>query len=210
MTKQERADRISELLKKEFPKPAIPLNHSNAYELLFATILSAQCTDAKVNQITPVMFAKYKAVADYANANPEELKQIIRSSGFYNNKAKNIIGAAKMIVQDFHAKVPDNMSDLLKLPGVARKTASVLLWQWFGKNEGFTVDTHVIRLANWFGLTTHKDPVKIEQDLCKLFPREEWGATSLRLILLGRKTLMARNPQYKGTIWEKYLVSFST
>lgn len=205
MVNKEKAKRLMQLLKKEFPKPAIPLDHSNAHELLFATILSAQCTDARVNLVTPQLFAKYKTIEDYAAADIEELKQIIRSTGFYNNKAKNIIAAAQKVRDDFGGKVPDNMEDMLTLPGVARKTASVVLWQWFGKNEGFTVDTHVIRLANWFGLTKEKDPVKIERDLMELFPREEWGPTSLRMILLGRKTLTARNPQYKGTVWEPFL-----
>lgn len=203
MTKQELAVKISNLLKAEFPNPQIPLHHSSAHELLFATILSAQCTDARVNLVTPTLFKRYLQVSDYAKADFQELKQIIRSTGFYNNKAKNIIATAQKILNDFGGEVPDNMTDLLKLPGVARKTATVVLWQWFGKNEGFTVDTHVIRLANWLGLTNHKDPVKIEQDLMQLFPQPEWGITSLRLILLGRTVLTAKQPKHVGTVWEK-------
>lgn len=206
MTTQERADRVLEELKKAFPRLEIPLNHSNAHELLFATILSAQCTDVRVNKITPALFARYPKVADYAEVDLEELKEIIKSCGFYNNKAKNIQGAARKIMQDFEGKVPDTLADLLTLPGVAKKTASVVLWQWFNKNEGFTVDTHVIRLSNWFGLTKSKNADIISRELEQLFPQEEWGATSLRLILLGRQLLTARNPKYEGTVWEELMV----
>ncbi len=195
------------MLKQKYPKISIPLDHSSAHELLFATILSAQCTDVRVNQVTPRLFAKYKTIEDYAESDIEVLKEIIKSTGFYNNKAKNIKAAAIKILNDFDGKVPDTMEELTSLPGVARKTASVVLWQWFGKNEGFTVDTHVIRLSNWFGLSEGKNAVKIERDLIKLFPREEWGPSSLRMILLGRELLKARNPQYEGTEWEELLVN---
>lgn len=200
-----RNSKILALLKTQFPKVSCPLNHSSAHELLFATILSAQCTDARVNLVTPTLFAKYKTVQDFADADPDELKQIIRSTGFYNNKAKNIIAAAQKIITNFGGKVPDTMEELITLPGVARKTANVLLHQWFHQNVGITVDTHVIRVSKWLGLTKNTDPVKIEQDLMQQFPQEEWGDLSLRLIFLGRQILTARNPQYKGTEWEEYV-----
>ncbi len=206
MKLQEKADRVLYELKKAFPKIEVPLHHSSAHELLFATILSAQCTDARVNQITPALFARYKTIADYANSDIEELKNIIKSCGFYNNKAKNIQAAAAKIMKDYGGGVPDTMSELLTLPGVAKKTASVVLWQWYRKNEGFTVDTHVKRLATWFGLTDKTNPDKIATDLEGLFPRDEWGPTSLRLILLGRNLLTARKPQYKGAVWEEFFL----
>jgi endonuclease-3 len=206
MTSQETATAILPLLKKEFPDPQPQLNHTNAYELLFAVILSAQCTDERVNKTTPALFARYPELKDYAEADLEELTGLLRSINFFNNKAKNIKAAAQKIITDFGGEVPGNMADLVTLPGVARKTANVVLHQWFEKNEGFVVDTHVIRLANWFGLTTHSDPVKIEKDLMEVFPQEEWGDTALRIVLLGRKTLTARNPQYKGTVWEKFIL----
>lgn len=202
MGKKEKTKKIMELLKAEFPDAYCALDHTNAHELLFATILSAQCTDARVNMVTPELFKKYATVKDFAEADMEELKELIRSTGFYNNKAKSIKGAAEKIMSDFSGKVPDNMEDLTSLPGVARKTASVVLHHWFKKEEGFIVDTHVKRLATWFGLTEHKDPAKIEKDLMEFFPREEWGDTASRMILLGRKTLTARNPQHVGTVWE--------
>jgi endonuclease-3 len=205
MDKQEKAAKVAALLKQKYPTLKQPLNHSNAHELLFATILSAQCTDVRVNQITPTLFTRYPLISDYAQCELAELKQIIRPLGFFNNKAKNIQGAAQKIISEFNGQVPDNMPDLLKLPGVARKTASVVLWQWYGKNEGFTVDTHVLRLSKWFGFTEHTDPVKVEQDLMQLFPQADWGDMSLRIILLGRELLTARNPQYKGTEWEEFL-----
>lgn len=207
MTVQQRADKILELLKQEIPNPKPALKHSNAHELLFATILSAQTLDARVNLVTPTLFKKYPTIEDFAKAKVEDIAEIIKSIGFYNSKARFLKTSAQKIMQNFGGKVPDNIQDLTTLTGVARKTASVVLWQWFGKNEGFTVDTHVIRLSNWFGLTKSHDPKVIEQDLMKLFPREEWGNTSLRLILLGRSVLPARKPQYKGTVWEGLLVN---
>lgn len=204
---QARANKISELLKKKFPKPEIPLTHKSAFELLIATILSAQTTDASVNKVTPALFAKFPTPQALAKADIEDITSIIKTIGFYNSKAKYIKSTAQKIVDNFGGEVPDTMQDLITLSGVARKTASVVLWQWFGKNEGFTVDTHVIRLSNWFGLTKSQDPKVIEQDLMRLFPRDEWGATSLRMILLGRTQLMAKNPQYKNTEWEELLVN---
>lgn len=207
MNKKQKAQKIGLLLAEAYPNPSIPLQHRNAHELLIATMLSAQTTDKKVNEVTPALFYRYPTIKDFAEADLEELKGYIKQIGLYNTKAERIIKVAKIIGEDFNGVVPDNMEDLLKLPGVARKTASVVLWQWFGKEEGFTVDTHVIRLANWFGLTEYKDAKRIEKDLMELFPRNEWGITSLRMILLGREVLTARNPQYQGTVWEELTVS---
>lgn len=207
MTIQERANEILRLLKKQFPHIEPPLHHSNVHELLFATILSAQTTDAAVNKVTPILFAKYPTIQAMADGEISEIAEILKTIGFHNSKAKFLKSSAQLLVTKFGGKVPDTMSELMELPGVARKVASVVLWQGFGKNDGFTVDTHVIRLANWFGLTESKDPKKIEQDLIKLFPREEWGDTSLRLILLGRSQLPAKKPAYIGTVWEPLLVN---
>lgn len=207
MTTQQRADEILRLLKIQFPTFEIPLNHSNAHELLFATILSAQTTDVAVNKVTPILFAKYPTIEAMANADVSEISEILKTIGFHNSKAKFLKASAQLLINKFGAKVPDTMAELMELPGVARKVASVVLWQWFKKNDGFTVDTHVIRLSDWFGLTQHKDPKKIEKDLMKLFPQAEWGDTSLRLILLGRSQLPARSPRYKDTVWEALLVN---
>lgn len=199
---KKKAELISALLKKEFPVLEIPLNHTNAFELLIATILSAQTTDAGVNKVTPELFAKYSTPKDLAEADLEDLKRILRPTGFFNTKAKNVKATAQKIVSDFNGQVPDTMTELITLSGVARKVASVVLWQWFGKNEGFTVDTHVLRLSKWFGLSEYTDAVRVEKDLMQLFPKEEWGSTSLRLIFLGRTVLTARGPKHKGTVWE--------
>jgi len=200
---QQKAALISRLLKVEFPILEIPLNHTNAFELLIATILSAQTTDVSVNKITPELFTKYPTPQALANADIEDLKRILRTIGFFNVKAKHIQNTAQLIVQNFDGQVPQTIPELITLPGVARKVATVVLWQWFGKNEGFTVDTHVLRLAKWLGLSKHTDPVKVEKDLMQLFPQSEWGETSLRLIFLGRSVLTARNPKLFATAWQK-------
>ena len=203
MDKRKRAQEIYAVLKNTVSDVTIPLDHSSAMELLVATILSAQCTDARVNMVTPPIFKKYKTARDYANADMDDLRELIRSTGFFNNKAKNIIGAAKKIVSDFNGEVPDSMEELTTLPGVARKTANVVLSQWFKKNEGIAVDTHVIRLSNLLGLSKEKDPVKIEKDLMELFDKEDWCDISLRLIYFGRRYAPARkewdksNPLYE-------------
>lgn len=203
---KQKAEQISILLQKEFPIVEIPLHHKNAFELLIATILSAQTTDAGVNKITPELFAKYPTPHDLANADIEDLKRILRPTGFYNTKAKNIKSTAQRLVTDFRGQVPDTMPELITLAGVARKVASVVLWQWFGKNEGFTVDTHVLRLSKWLGLSKYTDAVRVEKDLMELFPKDEWGITSLRLIYLGRQVLTARSPKYIGTPWQNLVV----
>jgi len=173
-------------LKNKYPLAKCALNHKSVYELAVATILSAQCTDVRVNLVTPLLFEKYPTISDLANADIENVKIIIRSTGFFNTKAKNIIGFSKMVVEDYKGIVPDKMCELIKLPGVARKTANVVLGEWYKKPEGIAVDTHVKRLSNLLGLTKHTDPVKIEQDLMKLFPKTEWVYISLALIQYGR------------------------
>jgi len=190
-----KAIKTIEYLKKTYPKVACALDFSNPLELLVATILSAQCTDARVNKVTPSLFKKYKTAADYAKADPEEFMNEIRSTGFYRNKAKNIIATAKKIAEDFNGKVPDDMNDLISLPGVARKTANIILGTAYGKNEGIAVDTHVKRLTGRIGLTSETDPVKIERDLMKIIPKEEWTNFSHRLITHGRQICNARKPK---------------
>ena len=189
------SDKINSLLKKKYPSPRIALKFTDPLESLVATILSAQCTDARVNIVTPSLFKKYKSIKDYATADIKEFENDIRSTGFYHNKAKNIIAAANKILKDFGGKVPDTMEELIQLPGVARKTANVVLYNAFGKNEGIAVDTHVIRVSQSLGLTKNSDPVKIERNLMELLDRKEWGPFSLRLIRHGRETCVAKKPK---------------
>jgi endonuclease-3 len=170
------------------------LNYSNPLELLVATILSAQCTDERVNLVTPSLFARYRTAADYAQADLAELEGVIHSCGFYHNKAKNIMAAAQVLVERFDGQVPGAMEELLTLPGVARKTANVVLAHAFGRNEGIAVDTHVQRLARRLGLSDEKEPEKIESDLMQLLPREQWGRLSDLLIWHGRRVCSARSP----------------
>lgn len=190
--------RIRELLKRleaTYANVTCALKHHNAFELLVATILSAQCTDERVNKVTPELFKTYPGVAAMAKATPEELEPIIQSTGFFRNKAKSISGAARMIVSDFGGAVPEQMEELLLLPGVARKTANVVLGTWFRKNEGVVVDTHVYRLSRRLELTRQTDPPKIEQELMPIIPREKWTDFSHQLIWHGRKICVARKPR---------------
>lgn len=182
------------LLRGEYNRSKIALNFKTPIDLLVATILSAQCTDKRVNMVTEELFKKYKTARDYANANPSTFEKEIRSTGFFRNKAKNVISAAKMVEKDFKGFVPDNMEDLLKLPGVARKTATVVLFNAFHKIEGITVDTHVIRLSQRLGISQNSDPVKIEQDLMKIVSHELWGKFAYWLVDHGRKVCIARKP----------------
>lgn len=183
------------LLKRLYPDATCSLNYQTTVQLLVATILSAQCTDERVNQVTPALFAKFPDAPALAAANREELENLIRSTGFYRNKAKNIQSACQKIVEEFHGQVPQQMEQLLKLPGVARKTANVVLAHGFGINQGVTVDTHVKRLSNRLGLTKNQNPIKIEQDLMKLLPQADWENFSIRIIYHGRAVCKARNPQ---------------
>jgi len=197
-TKQ-RARKIISGLKKLYPDATCALQHENALQLLVATILSAQSTDETVNKVTPALFAKYPAARDLAAADPAEVEKIIYPTGFFRQKTKSIIGAAKAISERPGCDVPDSMPELVELPGVARKTANVLLGTWFGKNDGVVVDTHIGRLAHRLGLTwtskDEKDAVKIEQDLMQVLPRKEWTFTGHALIWHGRKVCTARKPK---------------
>ncbi|MAX27398.1 MAG: endonuclease III [Phycisphaeraceae bacterium] len=195
---KERAQRIYTKLEQLYPDAHCALNHRNAFELLVATILSAQCTDERVNMVTPALFKRYPTPQKMAKATQGQLEELIRTTGFYRNKAKNILGAATRIVETFDGKVPQNMDDLLSLPGVARKTANVVLGNAFGINVGVVVDTHVGRLAWRMGLLRNardtKDAVKIEKDLMPLFEQENWTMLSHLLISHGRGVCNARKP----------------
>jgi endonuclease-3 len=191
-------DRISALLRgleEMYPNVRCALNHSSAWELLVATILSAQCTDARVNMVTPILFKKYPTVQDFAVLKPEELEPDIKSTGFFRNKAKSVVGAAKKLVAEFNGEVPTNFDQLLSLPGVARKTANVVLGSWFGIADGVVVDTHVHRISRRLELTTNDDPVRIEQDLMRIVPRKKWIDFSHEVIHHGRALCMARTPR---------------
>ncbi len=188
-----RAKKILKVLKELFPNiTGTALKYTNPWELLVATILSAQTTDKQVNKVTEKLFKKYPTLQDYAKANLNEFQKDISSIGFYKNKAKFILEAAKMIEEKFNGKVPDTMQELLELPGVARKTANVILSNAFGKIEGIAVDTHVKRFAQKFELTDHSDPEKIEQDLMKIVPKKDWSNWTHRLIEYGRQICPAR------------------
>lgn len=188
-----RVELLLDSLKKLFPDAHIALMFSNNWELLVAVMLSAQCTDKKVNEVTKSLFQKYRKLDDYVNASPREFEKDIHSCGFYRNKTKNILAAAKMIKEQFHGKVPRTMEELLAVPGVARKTANVVLGNAYGVIEGIAVDTHVKRLSRLFGLTNQTNPDKIEQDLMTLIPKEEWFPFTYRLINFGRMYCPARS-----------------
>ncbi|MBC6418294.1 MAG: endonuclease III [Prochloron sp. SP5CPC1] len=182
------------LLKKLYPHATCSLNYQTPVQLLVATMLSAQCTDERVNQVTPALFARFPDAHSLANANLEELEQLVRSTGFYRNKARNIRAACQKLVAEFDGEVPKQMELLIQLPGVARKTANVVLAHGYGIIQGVTVDTHVKRLSRRLGLTTATDPVKIEKDLMELLPQPEWENWSIRLIYHGRAICQARKP----------------
>lgn len=184
--RKKRAEIILQLLKRLHPNAKIVLNYSNNWELLVAVILSAQCTDKKVNEVTAKLFKKYKTLKDYIEAKPEGFEQDIRPTGFYKNKTKSVLGAAKMIKEKYGGDVPRTMEEMLTIPGVARKTANVVLGNAYGVVSGIAVDTHVRRLSQKFGLTDENDPVKIEQDLMAILPKSEWFDFTYRLIDYGR------------------------
>ena len=190
-----RVRKIIARLEKAYPDATCALHHKSALELLVATILSAQSTDARVNMVTPALFAKYRTAQDYAGADPTVLQREIHSTGFFRNKTKSIIGMAQALIERHGGAVPDTMEQLVQLPGVGRKTANVVLGTWFGKNEGIVVDTHVQRLATLLGVTKENDPVKIERDLMALVPRDKWTWFSHTLILHGRRVCIARRPK---------------
>ena len=186
---------IFSLLKREYPDARTELDHGTPFQLLIATILSAQCTDKRVNMVTPLLFRAFPTAASLANASPEKLQEIIKSTGFFRSKTKSLIGLGNALVEHHDGEVPDSMDALVKLPGVGRKTANVILGTAFGRNEGIVVDTHVGRLSIRLGLTKEKDPVKIEKDLMLLFPRGDWTALSHLLIFHGRRVCLARVPK---------------
>jgi endonuclease-3 len=190
--------RVQDILKRldeRYGGATCALHHRSAWELLVATILSAQCTDVRVNMVTPVLFQKYPTVQDFAALKPEQLEPDIKSTGFFRNKSKSLVGAAKKIVTDFGGEVPQTMEELLTVPGAARKTANVVLGTWFKKNEGVVVDTHVHRISRRLELTKNDDPVRIEQDLMKVIPRERWTLFSHQVIHHGRALCVVRNPK---------------
>jgi endonuclease-3 len=189
-----RLSRIFAALDELFPTAECALRHSNVFQLLVATILSAQCTDERVNKVTPALFAKYPTPQDFAALNPEVLQEDIRSTGFFRNKAKSIVGAAKRIVQDYGGQVPRIMEEILTLPGVARKTANVVLGTGFGIPSGVVVDTHVFRVSRRLRLTAATTPERVEQDLMKLVPRERWISFGHQVIWFGRQICQARKP----------------
>jgi len=178
-----------------YPGVTCALHHSNAWELLVATILSAQCTDKRVNMVTPGLFKKYPTIQDFAAAKPEELAQDIRSTGFFNNKSKSVIGAARKILTDFRGEIPRDIDQLLTVPGAARKTANVVLGTAFGIASGVVVDTHVQRISRRLDLTKETDPGKIEKDLVKIIPKQKWILFSHQIIHHGRALCIARNPR---------------
>ena len=186
---------ITRRLRREFPDAKCALDHASPLELLVATILSAQCTDVRVNMVTPALFAKYRTAQDYAVADPQVFEKEIQSTGFFRNKTKSIIGMAQALLERHGGRVPETMEQLVALPGVGRKTANVVLGNAFSKNEGVVVDTHVQRLSGLLKLTMQKTPEKIEQDLMTLVPRNDWTIFSHLLILHGRRTCIARRPR---------------
>src|SRR5581483_7018957 len=190
-----RINRIMDELDRLFPKATCALHHKNAWQLLVATILSAQCTDERVNKVTPELFKKYPKVEDFANASQEELAQDIRSTGFFNNKARSLIGAARKLLADYKGQVPRTMDELLAVPGAARKTANVVLGTAYGIPSGVVVDTHVQRISQRLDLTKNTEPVKIEQDLMKTIPQDRWILFSHQVIHFGRQICIARKPR---------------
>ncbi len=195
MNLKDRALKILEILKKRYPDPKTKLNWKTPWELLVATILAAQCTDDRVNKVTPMFFKKWPTIKALSEAKNEEVEKVIYSTGCYKNKARFLIESAKKIINKFNGEVPNTMEDLLKLPGVARKTANIVLSNCFSKNEGIAVDTHVKRLSFRLGLTSSKNPHVIEKDLMSLFPRSEWHLVNHLLVWFGRDVCTARSPR---------------
>ena len=194
------AAEIFSRLKQLYPNARCALHYRNAYELLCATILSAQCTDVRVNLVTPTFFATYPSPFELARAEQSEVEALIRTTGFFRNKARSLIGMAQALVAEHGGEVPRTMEELRKLPGVGRKTANVVLANAYGVNEGVTVDTHVARLSRLLGLSREDDPDKIEEDLMRLFPRKDWGLLSHLLIFHGRQICIARRPQCRECV----------
>ena len=195
MTTKERYEGVLGWFAGEMPVAGSESKYNDPFELIVAVILSAQCTDARVNTVTPELFRRWPGPAELALATQEELESVIRSTGFYHSKARNLLGAAQRVVSVYGGEVPPRLDELITLPGVARKTANVVLFGAFGINEGLAVDTHVKRISYRLGLTSHTDPVDIEQDLMRLFPRAEWGDVNHRMVWFGRDVCHARSPR---------------
>jgi len=202
--------KIIKLLEKEFPNAKIALDYTNPLELLIATILSAQCTDKRVNIVTKTLFTKYRNAEDYANADLKEFEQDIKSTGFYHNKAKNIKNCCQMLIEKFHGQIPKTMQEMLELPGVARKTANIVLQNAYGIVEGIAVDTHVRRVSKRLGLTNQEDPDKIEHDLMKIAPKDCWMRITDLLIFLGRNVCVAKKPKCDACVLNKLCPSAFT
>ncbi len=204
----EKVDNIISTLKYLYPDAVCALQYEKDYELMIAVRLSAQCTDARVNQITPALFAAYPELVDFANANVEDVEELVRSCGFYRHKARDIVLACKMLLEQYNGKVPNTMEELLRLPGVGRKTANLLLGDIYGQ-EGYVCDTHCIRICGKLGLTSGKDPVKVEMQLRKLIPPEESSDFCHRIVLHGRAVCNARKPQCSQCALAPYCSSFT-
>ena len=207
---KQRVDKIIELIEKQYPNAKTALNFTNPLEILLATILSAQTTDVTVNIVTKNLFKKYRTAEDYVNADIVELEQIIHSTGFYHNKAKNLQKCCQLLVEKFHSQVPKTMEELLELPGVARKTANIVLYNAFGITAGIAVDTHVTRLSQRLGLTQQKDQNKIEQDLMQITPKEKWMPLTDLLIFHGRNVCKAKKPNCEVCVLNKICPSAFT
>jgi len=204
---KQKTRKIIAALKRAYPDAKCALNHSNAFELLIATILSAQCTDARVNIVTADLFRKYRKPEDYLKVSPTTIQKEIRTTGFFRNKAKSIQGTAKMLTEKFAGRVPQTMEEMLELPGVARKTANVVLGNAFGISSGVVVDTHVSRLSHRLGISKQKQAEKIEKDLIELVPKKDWVIFPHLLIFHGRNICKARNPQCEACVIEKFCPS---
>ncbi|MCW4004296.1 MAG: endonuclease III [Candidatus Bathyarchaeota archaeon] len=207
---QQRATKVIELLEKQYPDAKTALHYSNPLEMLVATMLSAQTTDQRVNIVTQTLFKKYRTAEDYANADLKVLEQDIRSTGFYHNKARNLKKCCQLLVEKFNSKVPNTMERLLELPGVARKTANIVLYNAYGKIVGIAVDTHVRRLSQRLGLTQQEDQDKIEQDLMQITPKEKWMELTDLLIFHGRQVCIAKKPQCEACVLSKICPSAFT
>lgn len=210
MNKEQRAQEVARLLKEEYPKPKTELNHSSEADLVVAVMLSAQTTDVKVNEVTQKLFEKYKTWEDYANADVEEIRQIIRQVNFYKGKAERIVKAARKILSEFDGNVPRKIKDLIKIPGIARKSANVIQQELWDMSEGIVVDTHVTRVSNRLGLTEEKNAVKIEKDLMEVFSKESWRNISGALVLHGRYVCKARSPDCENCMLNKICPSAFT
>ena len=200
--KRKRALRVVDFLKKKFPEAKIALEYENPVQLLVAVILSAQCTDKKVNQVTEYIFKKYKTAKDFAALSPKQLEKMVHACGFYRNKTKNILAACRIIQDKFKGRVPQTMAEILILPGVARKTANVVLGNAYGVVEGIAVDTHMIRLNQKLGLTSQIDPIKIERDLMQIIPKNDWFSYTYKIINYGRNVCPARHKKCECEIYK--------